>query len=223
MKLRLIHLPISPFGRKLRLALFEKELPADIEAAEPWQMEDDLIAMNPAGTLPVLEVDGEKVISPSSAICEFLEEACGGSPLWPADFAERAEARRLTAWFDEKFHREVTELILYERVHKRLKRTGNPDMTRMRAGLHNIRIHLDYVSYLADRRKWLAGDALTYADLAAAGHLSAIDYCGDVPWEDYPAAKDWYMRLKSRPSFRPLLADRVPGMRPPSHYDDLDF
>jgi len=223
MKLRLIHLPISPFGRKLRLALFEKEVLADIEAAEPWEMAGALIAMNPSGTLPVLDVDGETFIAPSSAICEFLEETGSGAPLWPEDPVERAEARRLTAWFDEKFHREVTELILYERVHKRLKRTGHPDMTRMRAGLHNVRIHLDYLSYLVDRRRWLAGDELTYADLAAAGHLSAIDYCGDVPWEDYPAAKDWYMRLKSRPSFRSLLADRVRGMPPAKHYDDLDF
>jgi glutathione S-transferase len=223
MKLRLFHLPISPFGRKLRLALFEKELLADIEALEPWAMDGDLTAKNPAQTLPILEVDGDVFISPSSAICEFLEEAENAAPLWPAKPLDRAEARRLTAWFDEKFHREVTELILYEKVHKRLKRTGHPDMGRIRAGLHNIRIHLDYISYLADRRRWLAGDGLTYADLAAAGHLSAIDYCGDVPWEDYPAAKDWYMRMKSRPSFRSLLTDRVPGMPPVKHYDDLDF
>ncbi len=223
MKLRLIHFPLSPFGRKLRIALSEKELQAEIEEAEPWQMGAELTAMNPAGTLPVLEVDGETVICPSPAICEFLEETKQGAPLWPENPMDRAEARRLAAWFDEKFHREVTELTLYERVYKRLKQTGHPDMSRMRAGFHNLRIHLDYVSYLADRRRWLAGDDLTYADLAAAGHISAVDYCGDVPWDDYPIAKDWYMRLKSRPSFRPLLADRVPGMGPADHYENLDF
>jgi len=223
MKLRLFHFPLSPFGRKLRLALFEKEVLADIEAVEPWEMGEDLSAMNPAATLPVLEVDGKDHISPSSAICEYLEECGLGASLWPKEPAERAEARRVTDWFDDKFFHEVTEFTLYERVYKRLKRTGNPDMTRMRAGLHNIRNHLDYLSYLADRRRWLAGDELSYADLAAAGHLSAVDYCGDIPWEDYPVAKDWYMRLKSRPSFRSLLADRVPGMAPASHYEDLDF
>ncbi len=223
MKLRLLHFPLSPFGRKLRLALFEKEILAEIEAATPWEMDADLTARNPAGTLPLLEVDGEAVICPSSAIAEFLEDLGQGAALWPEDPLERAEARRITAWFDEKFHREVTELTLYEKVHKRLKRTGNPDAARMRAGQHNIRIHLDYLSYLADRRNWLAGDALSYADLAAAGHLSCVDYCGDVPWDDYPAAKDWYSRMKSRPSFRSLLADRVGGMAPAKHYADLDF
>jgi glutathione S-transferase len=173
--------------------------------------------------LPVLEVGEDEVICPSSVICEYLEETGRGAALWPSEPSERAEARRLAAWFDEKFHAEVTELLLYEKVYKRLRREGQPDMNRIRAGLHNIRIHLDYVSYLADRRRWLAGDDLTYADLAAAGHLSAIDYCGDVPWEDFPLAKDWYQRLKSRPSFRSLLADRVPGMPPAKHYADLDF
>jgi glutathione S-transferase len=223
MTLRLVHFPFSPFGRKIRAALFEKEMLAEIEAAEPWAMEENLLALNPAGTLPILEVDEETVLSPSSAICEYLEETGQGLALWPEDPLARAEARRLTAWFDEKFHAEVTELLLYEKVHKRLRRAGQPDMNRIRAGLHNIRIHLDYISYLADRRRWLAGDDLTYADLAAGGHLSALDYCGDVPWNSFPAAKDWYQRLKSRPSFRSILADRVPGMPATKQYADLDF
>lgn len=222
MKLKLVHFPLSPFGRKVRLALFEKELLADIEAAAPWEM-DGLTARNPAGTLPFLEVDDAKVVCPSSAIVEFLEENGHGMALWPEDPLARAEARRLTAWFDEKFHREVTELILYEKIHKRLKTGAGPNIERIRAGVKNIRIHLDYVSYLADRRNWLAGDQMTYADLAAAAHLSSIDYCGDVPWAEYPAAKDWYTRLKSRPAFRSLLADRVGGMKPSSHYGELDF
>lgn len=223
MKLSLFHFPLSPFGRKIRLALFEKEVLADYVAAAPWEMEADLTVLNPARALPVLQVDGKSNISPSSAICEFLEDKKLGRSLWPEDLAARAEARRLVAWFDEKFQREVTELVLYEKIYKRLKRAGHPDMTRMRAGLHNIRIHLDYVSYLADRRNWLAGEALTYADFAAAAHFSAIDYCGDVPWSAYPAAKDWYARVKSRPAFRPLLQDKLPGIRPASHYAELDF
>ena len=61
------------------------------------------------------------------------------------------------------------------------------------------------------------------ADLAAAGHISAVDYFGDIPWTDYPVAKSWYQRVKSRPSFRPLLADTIRGTAPGPHYADLDF
>ena len=100
---------------------------------------------------------------------------------------------------------------------------GEPDPATIRAGHHNITGHLDYIAYLADRRRWLAGDAFSLADVAAAAQLSAVDYLGDVPWEDYAEAKDWYARLKSRPSLRPLLADLVPGVPPPKHYADLDF
>jgi glutathione S-transferase len=93
----------------------------------------------------------------------------------------------------------------------------------VRAALHNLRYHLDYISYLMESRSWLAGDELTLADLTAAAHLSCLDYVGDVPWGQYPLAKEWYVRLKSRPSFRPILADHVPGMPPPKLYANLDF
>ena len=89
---------------------------------------------------------------------------------------------------------------------------GSPEMTRVRKGLDLLKAHLDYVGRLADGRNWLAGDHLSLADLAGAAHFSAIDYIGDVPWADFPSAKAWFQRLKSRPSFRPLLADSVRGM-----------
>jgi glutathione S-transferase len=96
-------------------------------------------------------------------------------------------------------------------------------MTRVRAALGRLRGHLDYLGSLAEHRWWLAGDAMSLADLAAAAHVSAVDFTGDIPWTEYPAAKAWYQRIKSRPSFRPLLADMVRGMVPPAHYADLDF
>jgi glutathione S-transferase len=82
---------------------------------------------------------------------------------------------------------------------------------------------LDYIGYLTEQRRWIAGDELTLADITAAAHLSCVDYLGDVPWSDHPNAKDWYARIKSRPSFRPLLGDHIPGAPPPPHYADLDF
>jgi glutathione S-transferase len=74
-----------------------------------------------------------------------------------------------------------------------------------------------------ERRKWLAGDDFTLADITAAAHLSTLDYIGDVPWASHENVKDWYARIKSRPSFRPLLSDRIPNAPPPKHYADLDF
>ena len=96
-------------------------------------------------------------------------------------------------------------------------------MAAIRAARSNIRYHLAYIGWLISSRNWLAGDRLSYADLAAAAQLSVVDYLGDVPWQENDAAKHWYARVKSRPSFRPLLSDRIPGMEPSVHYADLDF
>ena len=100
---------------------------------------------------------------------------------------------------------------------------GNPDVELLRMLQASLRYHLGYISFLADQRRWLAGDDMSFCDLAAAAHLSVLDYVAAVPWDDYPLAKSWYVRLKSRRAFRPLLADRVPGLPPPLAYTDIDF
>lgn len=220
--LELIHMPLCPYGRKVRLVLAEKKAEARLTTANPWDMGDAIYDLNPAGELPVL-LDGGTPLADSGAITEFLEETRPHPALIPGGVHERAEVRRLISWFDAKFARDVTDNILYEKVHKPLKRAGEPDMSRIRAGIRNLNVHLDYVSYLSLNRNWLAGNALSLADFAAGAHLSCLDYVGIVPWSKYPEATEWYQRLKSRPAFRGLLADRIPGFLPPEHYADLDF
>jgi glutathione S-transferase len=220
--LRLHHFPLCPFSRKVRVALREKELDAALEPLEPWHRQTDLMALNPAAEVPVLE-EGEHAIADSWAICEYLEETRPEPTLLGQSVLERAETRRLVAWFDIKFVREVTDLIWRQKLIKRIRDNETPDSGAVRAGLGNIHAHLDYISFLFARRNWLAGDVLSLADIAAAAQLSVLDYLGDVPWDKHPEAKVWYARIKSRPSFRPLLADRLPGVRPVAHYDDLDF
>ncbi len=220
--LQLLHMPFSPFSRKVRLVLAEKKLDAELVPQTPWDLGDELYDLNPAGTLPVL-IDGRTVVADSTAIVEYLEETRPDPALLPPDPVIRAEARRLAIWFDQKFQAEVTVNVLYEKVHRRLRGDGQPDIGPIRAGLMNLRVHLDYVSYLVARHNWLAGRELTIADFTAASHLSCLDYLGDVPWSSYPDAKDWYVRVKSRPAFRGLLEDRVRGMPPTRHYTDLDF
>jgi glutathione S-transferase len=219
----LYHLPLSPFSRKVRLALAEKRIPFDLRIERVWERREEFLALNAAATVPVLQDANGLVVADSAAICEYLDEAYPDQPMLGRTLAERAEVRRLVAWFDVKFHREVTRNLLHERQMKRLLGQGNPDAAALRAGYANLRPHLDYVGWLAETRAWLAGPQLSLADLAAASHLSALDYIGDVDWSVNEAAKDWYARIKSRPSFRPLLADRISGLAPPAHYADLDF
>ena len=216
------HLPLSPFSRKVRLALGEKKLAFELQIENVWQRRDEFLALNPAGQVPVL-LDGEMAVSDSTAIFEYLEETYTDPMLIGDTPVVRAEARRLAFWFDLKFFSEVTANILDEKIMKRFHGGGEPDSERIRLGKDNIHYHLEYIGFLIERRNWLAGDNLTCADLAAVAHLSVIDYLGDVPWDEHIEAKSWYVRLKSRPSFQPLLTDRISGVLPARAYTDLDF
>jgi len=222
--MRELHMfPLSPYCRKVRLALGEKGLEVDLIEHAPWERPASLLKLNPACEVPVLIEDNGRRVIESNAICEYLEETYPNHSLLPAAPTARAEVRRLVGWFDVKFRNEVTENLLTERVYKRLRKHGEPDSSFIRAGTANLRTHLDYLSWLAERRPWLAGDRISFADFAAAGHLSSLDYIGSVPWDEFPVAKGWYAKLKSRPAFRGLLADHLPSLPPSADYSDLDF
>ena len=219
---RLFHVPLSPFCRKVRLSLAEKKIEVELVEERYWEEDPDFMRRNPAGKVPVLRLDGV-VMSESVAICEYIEETRPDPALMPTDPVARQEVRRLVGWFDDKFHHEVTSKLLYERVNKKVMKLGYPDSGNVKAGAKAIKYHLDYMAWLLDHRRWLAGDVMTLADFAAAAHLSALDYISDVDWNRSDVVKDWYAKIKSRPAFRSILADQVPGFPPPKHYNDLDF
>jgi glutathione S-transferase len=218
----LLHFWFCPASRAVRIALKEKELDFDMEVERIWERNEDFLALNPSGEVPVL-IEDDTVIAGGRVILEYLEESAEKPALLGSTPAARAETRRLVDWFAEKFHREVSEGLVREKVMKRFLGRGSPDGEVIRACTQNVHYHMDYVGYLTERRRWLAGDDFSYADIVAAAHLSCIDYLGDAPWGDHEPAKEWYMRVKSRPSFRPLLADRIAGLAPARHYADLDF
>jgi len=220
----LYHHWVCPFSRKVRIVLAEKKLAFEMVVEKVWEQRPEFLALNPANDVPVLVEPNGAVLADSTAICEYLDEIQPDPPLLGSDPLVRAEVRRLVGWFEVKFNREVTINLVGEKLVKRqMGIPGGPDSRMIRAGYAAIRLHMDYLGWLTERRRWLAGDVFSMADIAAASHLSALDYIGDVPWESFPAAKDWYARVKSRPSFRPLLSDHLPGIPPPKHYAYLDF
>ncbi len=206
--LTLFHHPFCPHSRFVRLALGEYGLEARLIEERTWERRHDFLAINPAGTTPVLVEEGHPPVPGAAIVAEY-------------------QVRRLMSWFNEKFFAEVSGPLTTERFFKRHMPTGagggSPDTEAIRAAKHNIRYHLAYIGWLVRARDWLAGSRLSYADLAAAAHLSAADYLGDVPWNEDEVAKSWYARVKSRPSFRPILAETILGIRPSQTYADLDF
>ncbi len=218
----LFHLWLHPFSRKVRVALSEKKLEFDLKIEKVWERRTEFLALNPAGDVPVLIEQDGTTLANSQVICEYLEEVYPETNLLGHDPVQRAETRRLISWFDVKFNREVTDNLLGEKLMKQFLKMGEPHGPSVRAGHANIHYHLDYIGFLTEKRKWLAGDNFSLADIAAATHLSAIDYIGDVPWEEHEAAREWYGKVKSRDSFKPLLEDRIPGFTPSVHYEEAE-
>ena len=231
---RLRHFRLCPFSRSIRLAFAELQVAHELYDEGPKAAVPGASGLALPGDLPILELEEGGVVAGAYAITERLDELAQrgafdprGLRLFPGSIEDRAEVRRLVEWFHRRLDREITQPILSEKVWPRLvpaySTHGAPRSSALRAIHAALRQHLSYIGSLADTRRWLAGDAMSFADLAAAAQLSCLDYLGEVPWDEAPDAKAWYARIKSRPSFRPLLADRVPGLAPPPHYEDLDF
>lgn len=229
--LTLYHHPLLASCRFVRLVLGEYGEDVALEEEKPWERRKEFLSLNPAGTMPVLLAEGGSAICGFTVIAEYLDETRGAlmrdRRLFADDPIERAEIRRLVDWFLVKTENDVTRFLVRERAFKQVMPGsaggGAPDSSVLRAARANIKQHLKYTSWLANRSNWLAGNRLSYADMAAGAALSCLDYLGEIDWGAYPVARDWYQRLKSRPSFRPLLADRMRGLPPVSHYPDLDF
>ncbi len=229
----LTHFPVCPFSRSIRIALEEMEIPYTLVEERPWEWRASFLAINPSGDLPVLQLSDGLTIAGAYAISEYLGEMVRQSSveerlkdIFPGTPEDRAEVRRLVHWFHGKLDAEVTRELLKERLYALLQPEASrptPTPELLRALRANLRHHLSYLDYLADQRRWLAGDDLSFADFAAAGHVSCLDYLDEIRWEEHAPARQWYQRVKSRPSFRSLLADRVAGVAPSAHYADLDF
>lgn len=225
------HQPMSAQSRFVRLLLAEYGVTADLREERPWERRAAFLARNPAGTIPVLVAEAGVSVCGAFPIAEYLDETRGVMArerrLMPQSPLERAEVRRLVDWFIGKLDADVLRALVRERVYKLQMRAdqggGSPDSAAMRAARANVRQHLRYLNWLAGTRDWLGAKTVSAADMAAGAAVSVLDYMGEIDWNQAPQARDWYGRVKSRPSFRPLLADRVRGLTPASHYADLDF
>ena len=222
----LYHFPFDPGSRAARLALGEARVEYTDTVVRPWEDGCPVATLNPSGMPPVLQTteSGRALtLCEPAAILGWLEDRATEPFLMPVDPVERAETRRLVSWFDRRFNDEVNAVLLHERMEKPLLRLGPPEARALRAGREALKAHLVMMEGLLATRDALAARRITQADMVAAAHLSVLDYFGEVAWAAYPGVKTWYMKLKSRPCFRPLLADRFPGVQPSAWYHDLDF
>ncbi len=219
----LYHFPLCPFSRKVQLALGEKSIGYDLVTLYPWDAGEEFRHLNPAGNVPVLHDPGRKItLIDSQVICEYLEETVDDRPLILGTARSRAEIRRLVALFDQSFYADITGPLLHEKMKKRLVLRQSPDSRVLRETMRLLHEHLDYIDWLVDNRRWIAGGQLSLADFAAAAQLSVVDYLDGIDWSDHASAREWYRVMKSRPSFAPLLRQKMDGLPAPKHYADVN-
>jgi glutathione S-transferase len=209
-------------SRAVRLVLLEKKLDFSLQMERFFDKREDFLALNPLGVTPVFIDFGDIVLSDGVAILEYLEE------VYPSDFLgatplQRAEVRRVIGWFHSAFYYDVAQPLTFEKVYKRFLKQGYPDPAIVRSVKSELNYHMHYIGFLTEQRGCLAGPQLTMADFVVASYVSIIDFLGSIFWDQFDAAKFWYMRIKSRPSFRHLLTDQIPGISQPPHYQQLDF
>jgi glutathione S-transferase len=215
---------LCPFSRKVRLVLGEKGVSYGLVTELPWEQRAGFRDISPSGQTPAMRNSETGItLNHSSAICEYFEEVEGARPLMSGGAAQRAEIRRLVAWFDEQFYAQVGAPLLLEKLLKRTVYNQSPDAAALRAAMKAAHEHLDMIGALLDHHSWLGGTAMTMADFAAAAHLSVADYLGGIDWTGQDIVRDWYAAMKSRPSFRPLLDERMGVLQPPKHYADVNF
>ncbi len=222
----LFHFPLDPASRQARIAMGEAKLKVTLEAVNPWAPDETFLGKVAEGIPPALSdvvAGGTAMIVGARAICEYMTDCAPKARLMPSDPLERAEARRICDWLDGKFSNEVHAYILYERVEKVMLASEAPHPPTLRMGREALNMHLEYLTWLLEKRSYLAGRQFSLADVAGAAHISCLDFLGEIRWRDWPELKDWYQKLKSRPSVQPLLNDRIAGIIPPRHYRNLDF
>jgi glutathione S-transferase len=218
--------PLCAASRAAAFALSEKKLDFTIEITKFWDKSSGLCELNQFGRLPILVELNGAVIAGIYGVLEYLEEKYEAFHILGQDSNERAEARRIFQWINEDFAAEITAVLAFEKGLKKFfvaPELASPSSVILKQVKNTIQHYIKQVEWFAERRRWLAGDAFSFADIITAAHVSILDYMGSVNWNIFPIAKEWYVRIKSRPSFKRILGDRIPGIAPVSHYAVLDF
>ena len=223
---RLYHQKLCPFSRKVRICLADRGVEFRLITENFWERRREFIALNSALTVPVLFGPNNQSISGSYVITEYLEEKYGqNNSLIGRNLEEKAEARRIQYWFDEKFFTEVSKHLIYEKHFKQFlnRKSSSPESYILNIASENLITHLNYIEFLTENRQYLASDRITIADFAASAHISIVDYFGCINWRNHPSVKSWYSLVKSHKSFEGILRDRVANITPPEYYSKLDF
>ena len=218
---KLFHYFLCPSSRFIRIILIEKKIDFDLFIEDYSNPTEDYLFKNPAGFFPVLNTSFNENIVGSLVIIEYLKNL----NLPPALMIKKNEneIRRLLFWFETSFKNEVIIPLLKEKVFKRFEKNSMPNSHTIRSARANLKYHMQYFNYLIKDNDFFIDDKLSYVDLFYGASLTVLDYINELNFYDLEKLKNLYSAIKSRPSFKKILIDRVVGVNPHSDYLKLDY
>jgi glutathione S-transferase len=213
--------PVCPFSRQVRFVLSEAKIKFNLQKIEYWKDIDQILLMNPAGEIPILQIDDFTIVDALNII-EFIAQKLE-LDIFDDDLKINAEIKRLNIWFNNKLYREVVKIFIDEKIIKPQIINSSPDTDVIRIARKNLNAHFQYFTQLLSKREWIAKNNFSSSDIILASHISILDYLDEINWENYPEIKQFYSIVKSRPAFKQILEDNITGFTPPNHYLLLDF
>jgi len=219
----LYHYHLCPSSRFVRLLLNEYRIEYVTQLENYWKPQDEFLLINPAGHLPVLVDSTNFPIIGSNACMEYIKDLDLKPNIFSSDYRNKAEIYRLYHWFDTLFKKEVLDPIIYEKVFSRVVENIIPNSENIRNAMQNLSFHIKYFEYLLKDKDFLITETISSCDLLAAANFSVLDYLGLLDLCDSLIFKEWYLKIKSRPSFKSLLKDHIVGLNPHENYKYLDL
>jgi glutathione S-transferase len=200
--MKLYHHPASPNSRVVRLAARLLQQPLEevqLDALKGEHQQPAYLAVNPNGLWPTL-VDGDFVLWETVAILHYLCERSPQCTLLPVAATSRAEVIRWQAWHLAHWA-PALKVFIFENVFRAVRGLGETDTQAVERNLPTFHKLATILEQRLSKSPWLAGPAMTLADLSVASYLMYADVAR-MPLADYGAIRRWFDRIASLPEWR---------------------
>ncbi len=197
---------LSPFVRKVRCVLAEKQVPYELIATNPFDKSSEFLRRSPLGRIPALDDEEGRSLADSTVIVEYLEERFPSPPLFPRDPYDRARVRWFDEYADGGMAQSLTAKVFFQRVISAKLIKGGCDEAVVQSGLKELPTFLGYLERELAGRQHLVAETFTLADVSVACQLINLRHANvEADPKEYPAVTGWFARVTSRPSLKALI------------------
>ncbi|MDE2183093.1 MAG: glutathione S-transferase family protein [Alphaproteobacteria bacterium] len=203
---------LSPFVRKVCVALEEKGLPYQLEMVSPLNPPPEFLAISPLKKIPAFrdtDIPEPNTLSDSSVICDYIEHRFRGTPLYPTDPYLRARALWIEEFMDSAVAAGVGRGLFFERVIKKLMKQPTDDALCQETLHKTLPPLFDYLEKELGDKPYFVADTYTIADISVGSMLATYQHC-DENLERWPHLQAYAKRILARPSFKKFIDQETP-------------